>query len=137
MKVIYKSKVDTWLIVLIIVLCLISIIPVVCIDFSISDLCIAIVLCVCIVYSLFCIRYIVDDGFLIVKCGVFQLDKVHVNDIKSIKSTRTFLSAPAASLDRIELILQNRSVVISPKDKLKFVDCLKDSCSHEIEILIE
>lgn len=67
--------------------------------------------------------YAVDRGMLIIHGGwLYKRKKIPVASIRKIEKTRTFISAPAPSLDRLE-IFYNRfdSVVISPKDKAGFI----------------
>lgn len=60
---------------------------------------------------------------LLIKCGFLFKTVVDISKIKSIRRTRNPISSPAASLDRIELKYGKwDSVIISPKDKIKFVN---------------
>jgi len=66
--------------------------------------------------------YEVQGNLLKVKCG-FLIDKeVDIRQIVSIRETYNPLSAPATSLDRLELKLTGKdSVLVSPKDKKGFI----------------
>ncbi|MEJ1239749.1 PH domain-containing protein [Chryseolinea sp. T2] len=66
------------------------------------------------------------DGRLIIRCGYFYKDEVRVNDIRSVRSSNNILSAPALSIDRLELITCDRVLLISPRDKLQFAEQLKE-----------
>jgi hypothetical protein len=69
--------------------------------------------------------YAIVDNALSISTGLGKLT-IDVAAIKSIEDTNTMLSAPALSLDRIEIFYnQYDSVVISPPDKMAFVNHLK------------
>lgn len=67
-------------------------------------------------------RYIIQEDELIIKSGFTYNITVKINTITKISSTNDISSAPATSLDRIE-IRYNESdrVVISPARKVEFV----------------
>jgi hypothetical protein len=76
-----------------------------------------------------------DNGTLKVKCGLFFNTSIGINTIKNIKNTRTILSSPALSLDRIEIFYNKfDSVIVSPENKAKFIAELK-SINSAIEYL--
>lgn len=53
-------------------------------------------------------------------------EEINIGDISSIVHTRTWLSAPALSLNRIELrYKRSRSIVISPRREEQFIARLK------------
>nr|WP_294946229.1 PH domain-containing protein [uncultured Mucilaginibacter sp.] len=65
---------------------------------------------------------ITTDGVLRVKCGMFFNSKVVIGSITKIEDTRSILSAPALSMDRMEIFYnKSDSIVISPADKAGFV----------------
>ena len=47
--------------------------------------------------------YVIDGEFLVVKSGMIFNKKVDINSVKSIKETKTIISAPALSFDRLEV----------------------------------
>ncbi|RWY53646.1 PH domain-containing protein [Mucilaginibacter gilvus] len=62
------------------------------------------------------------DGILRVKCGMFFNTKVAISSITRVENTRTVLSAPALSTNRIEIFYNKfDSVIISPEAKAVFV----------------
>jgi hypothetical protein len=66
------------------------------------------------------------DGVLSVKCGMFFNSKINISDISKIEDTRSILSAPALSMDRMEIFYNKfDSIVISPADKAGFVATLQ------------
>jgi hypothetical protein len=70
--------------------------------------------------------YVIEGQKLHIKCGLFFSETIEITSINKIRPTRLMMSAPAVSLDRLE-ILYNKfdSVLISPKDKEGFVKQLK------------
>lgn len=69
--------------------------------------------------------YQVLDNQLRIRSGLFFDKMLDITAIKRIEATRTLISAPATSLDRLEL-LYNRydSVIVSPADKEGFINDL-------------
>jgi hypothetical protein len=77
-------------------------------------------------YMLFSIKYVIDHQNLTIKSGVFCTQVLDIQSIKKIEKTRSMLSSPAASLDRLEITYNKWDFVfISPKDKAAFVAQLK------------
>lgn len=78
-------------------------------------------------YCLFSTRYIITDNILNIKCGFLINDKIRIMDITKISPSKSIVSAPAASLDRIGIYLnkQRTPVIISPKHKSGFINKLK------------
>ena len=71
-------------------------------------------------------RYQITNHILIIKSGIVINKKLDINQIRKIVQTTNPLSSPALSLDRIELFYHKfDSVIISPKDKLIFIEALK------------
>lgn len=58
-------------------------------------------------------------------CGPLMKERSDIVDITAVRPPRTSVSSPAMSLDRLELKLRERSIIISPKDKDRFVDDLR------------
>ncbi len=50
----------------------------------------------------------------------FSVQKIEITDITYITPTRSMSSAPALSLDRIKISYQDEEILISPKDKSRF-----------------
>lgn len=78
-------------------------------------------------------KYILTDNQLVVHNG-FNSNSINLIDITSITPTRNSTSAPAASLDRIEIqytdVDGNNSTLISPKDKQVFYQALQERDPH-------
>jgi hypothetical protein len=70
-------------------------------------------------------EYIISNETLRIKCGFLINTAVNIKDIRKISETYNIMSSPAASLDRLEIIYNNESILISPKDKKDFVGTLK------------
>lgn len=80
--------------------------------------------------------YVIDRSMLTINTGfLYKRKKIPVASIRKIEKTRTLVSAPAPSFDRLE-IFYNRfdSVVISPKDKPGFIANLI-KLNPEIEVV--
>jgi hypothetical protein len=69
---------------------------------------------------------ITADHRLLIKCGVLEKFDIDIQEIKSIKKSNELTNAPALSVDRIEISYNGGRVLISPRDKLKFVKELKN-----------
>ena len=70
------------------------------------------------------IRYTVSDDILTVSCCTIKSGFCKINDIESITATRNMISAPASTLDRLEIKLNSGSMIISPKNKEQFMALL-------------
>lgn len=116
---VYRSKVDVWLVALSVGIMAAACVPGLFFDFSWGAL--TACLLALVVSVMFSIRYeISGDKLRVVCCWIF-IETFDIHKITSVKPTRTILSSPAASLDRIEVRAGRRSVVISPRDKQAFV----------------
>ena len=70
--------------------------------------------------------YTIDGNKLKVKSGFLLNRSYEISRITKINETYSPISAPAASLDRLEINLDNgHNVIISPKRKYEFIDDLK------------
>jgi hypothetical protein len=75
------------------------------------------------IYALFkTTYYTIDENKLIIRSFFIVNKKVNVQSIKIVRESRNPISAPAASLDRLEVISTVDSVLISPKDKNAFIE---------------
>lgn len=69
--------------------------------------------------------YEIKEDELIISSGFLFNGRVSISDIREIRETNNPLSAPAISLDRLELRYgKNKYVLISPKDKKGFIDSM-------------
>lgn len=78
--------------------------------------------------------YKINENFLQVKCGFLVNINIDIKTITQIQETNSIMSAPALSLDRLKITYNNKSVLVSPNDKVKFVDQLV-ACNPTIIIV--
>jgi len=72
--------------------------------------------------------YEILDDQLKIRCGPFR-QTIPLREMKEIKKTRSPLSAPACSLDRMEIKYgKSKRVMISPADKENFIRTIKEKC---------
>lgn len=71
--------------------------------------------------------YIIKNDQLFVRCGFFVNETIEIGKIKKVTETRNMMSSAAASLDRLEILYDTfESVLVSPKEKMGFIDQLKE-----------
>ncbi len=69
---------------------------------------------------------ITPQNRLKIHCGIIYNKELDIVKIVSIRPTRSIISAPAASLDRLEIRFGKfDSVVVSPKDQEGFISALQ------------
>ncbi len=125
-KHIFKSKVDWWLLLILILACLL-VTSVIFWEFNWVSFILALTVDFFILDILFNTYYTVSGSELIVKSGIFIKFSIDIKSIRSIVRTNSILSAPALSIDRI-CIKYNRydEIIISPKDLEGFINRLKN-----------
>lgn len=70
-------------------------------------------------------KYIIKDTHIIIKCGPFKYPEVPIQEIKKIVHSRSPLSAPACSMDRILIsYAKYDDILISPKNEALFIELL-------------
>ena len=70
-------------------------------------------------------KYVIQGNQLKVFSGFIRFKPIDIKAIKKIEKTSSIISAPAASLDRIEVSYGRfDSLIISPKDKAGFAQAL-------------
>lgn len=75
-----------------------------------------------IIHLFFTTYYSIEDKYLTVKSGFLINCKIEISQIRKITETRSIISAPALSLDRIEIFYNKfDSIILSPKDKDGFI----------------
>lgn len=121
----YRSKIG-WFVGLAIAALLLGFVRSMLLDFFGTRAILLLSICVFIVYVVLCTYYEIGEGTLRVKSG-FLLDRsILINAITKIEATHNPISAPAISLDRLEIFYNKyESVIISPKEKLAFIAHLK------------
>ena len=71
--------------------------------------------------------YRVNDGILRVRSGPFSWT-IPLDEIHATRPSRSLVSSPALSLDRIEIQYgSGRSILVSPKDRKGFLDAIGQS----------
>lgn len=80
---------------------------------------------------LYSIRYVLDDERLRVNCGPIRYS-IPLSAIDHVKPSRNPLSSPAASLDRLLIKWDGgrKRILISPENKMAFMEDLKKRCAH-------
>ena len=130
---VFKSKVDAWLIWLTLgpVLVVFGVLM-----FSgwraghLSDPRFLNVIAVMLIVSAFAVMllrstdYRIEDHILLIRCGLFHWD-VPIRTITSVTPTRSPASSPALSLDRLRIEYEGRVILVSPRDKAGFVRALR------------
>ncbi|MGM9800683.1 MAG: PH domain-containing protein [Candidatus Limisoma sp.] len=123
---VYKSKIDYRLVGAMYLITLVPTVPALFLAFSWTIVVLVLIMLAFASIMIFNTKYIVAQETLSIKCGFLPVEKYDIRQIASIRSTNTIISAPAASLDRIEIRLTTgKSVVISPADKQKFIEHLR------------
>jgi hypothetical protein len=88
------------------------------------------------VYIFFNTWYEINGNRLTIHSGFLYHQEIEIRSITNLRATNNPLSAPAASFDRLELrYLNNRTVLISPKDKSGFIEELR-KIHPEIEVKV-
>jgi hypothetical protein len=81
--------------------------------------------------------YVINGNDLIIKCGFMINTTIKIDRIKKIVETNNPLSSPATSLDRIAIYYnKSDSVMISPKDKMDFINQL-NNINAKIEVVLK
>ena len=67
-------------------------------------------------------KYTINNTSLQVQSGFFINQTINIKSIRKIVDTRTIISSPALSLDRLEVFYGKfDSIIISPQDKTEFI----------------
>lgn len=132
----FKSKIDLWLALLLIIIFGFALI-----QFAYDKNWIGFSFMFCI--SAFIIHmfattfYTIERDKLRIKCGFLIDFSIDIKNIKSISQTFNVISSPALSLDRLEIMYgKYDSILISPKDKIRFTEAIK-RINSEIEIVLK
>lgn len=66
-------------------------------------------------------KYSIENKELKIKCGIIAFKPIAIETIKEISKTKSIMSSPAPSFDRIEIKYGKfNTVIISPKNKYNF-----------------
>jgi len=70
-------------------------------------------------------HYTIENNKLKIKCGIFSYKPIEIDKIKEVSKTKSIISSPAPSFDRIEIKYGKfDKIIISPKDKKNFANDL-------------
>ena len=75
---------------------------------------------IALVLSGFHVRYWIADSVLHVRASLFRW-KIPVDSIISVTPSRSWMNAPALSLDRLAILHKRGTVMISPRDEQAFL----------------
>jgi len=132
----FKSKIDIWLAFLLILIFGLALIQFVYNQDWIGLTFILLVIAF-IVHMFATTFYIIENDKLRIKCGFLINILIEIKSIKKISETFNVLSSPALSLDRLEIVYgKYNSVLISPKEKKRFMEAIK-SVNSEVEIVLK
>jgi hypothetical protein len=123
---IYPSKVDVWLVIVLIAAPLL----VIGFGFYFGDLAAMILipvgLLMAVSFAALAIpcRYRLTDTLLIIRCGVLR-ERIKLQNIRDAVPTGDPLSAPALSLKRVKIVMDKGFRLISPREQERFICELK------------
>ena len=85
------------------------------------------------IWVLYSTSYTLTDHNLLVRCGPFKW-RIDLDTIKKVSPSRSALSSPACSLDRLHVRYGGRKtgLLISPRDKDAFLRDLTERCPRLI-----
>lgn len=138
MNKVYRSKRDTWLVVVLWAGSLMSMFGSVAyfggdapLPQRLAVLGLSVFLVGFVLSLLYGISYVIDEDELLVGAGPFR-QRIPLASIDSVRPSRNPLSSPAASLDRLSIRWNDdrKRVLISPADKTEFMNTLDSRCAH-------
>ena len=68
--------------------------------------------------------YAIEGDTLLIRSGIVKW-RIPIRDIRSITPTRSMLSSPALSLDRLRIDYGRKSILVSPAEKMRFIEALR------------
>jgi carbon starvation protein CstA len=127
MAIVYRSKIDSWLVAVVIlslVICAVALFAVAS-TAPAKAIWVSVVVCVVAaalpVWLLFSTSYTIESKQLVVKSGPFRW-RIPVADITEIVATSNALSSPALSLDRLRISYgHGRVLMVSPRNTEQFL----------------
>jgi len=126
----FKSKIDRWLLFLLVAVMVFEIVVMSIAATQATDpleatfLIMAALAIVALLGSMLLgTHYTVDGGTLRIACGPFRW-KVPIDAIEAVEPTRSPLSSPALSLDRLRIRYGKRRIMVSPADKAGFLKAI-------------
>ncbi|WP_234417291.1 MULTISPECIES: PH domain-containing protein [unclassified Lysinibacillus] len=123
---VFKSKIDRWMSVIFILLPIVMLYAVIT-EPDIATIIMTVLIIILLAVLVFGTKYVIDSDELIIYGGIYK-KRIKIAQITSLRPTKNPLSAPAMSLDRIEILFDPHSqmTLVSPKDKEMFVKKLLD-----------
>ena len=126
----FKSKIDRWLLFLLVAVMVFEVVVMVIAATELKSpreatvLVVASLAIVALIGSMLVgTHYTVAGDTLRVACGPFRW-KVPIDAIQSVEATRSPLSSPALSLDRLRIHYGKRRIMVSPSDKAGFLKAI-------------
>ena len=128
----FPSKIDSWLLVLLIVAVAGQIFALIAVTFGDASGAVRAVVAVLMVSGvlltvsvLLRTHYTVSDGVVRIVSGPFVWT-IEISEITAIEESRSALSSPAMSLDRLRITYKpNKCVLVSPADKKGFLKAIE------------
>lgn len=127
----FKSKIDRWIVLLLVVVIATEIVAIGTAAFQAGDplaltglILTAIAVIALMIWLMLGTHYTVDRGILKIVSGPFRW-KVTIDQITSVEAIKSLLSSPALSLDRIRIRYgKKRRIMVSPADKAGFLKAI-------------
>lgn len=123
----FRSAIDTWLLLAFactIPLALIALVPLIASGALLLGVAMLLPIVGLPLWILLSTWYEVGDRWLLVRSGPFRW-RISRSDISAIRPSRSVLSSPALSLDRLEIKYGNgRRILVSPADRQAFIEAL-------------
>lgn len=128
---IFRSKIDAWFVAVIVVAVTMIAASLTAAAYSSQDavagtgmIVASLALIALIGWMLVTTRYTIDGRTLTIVSGPLRW-RVPIDAITSVESTRSLLSSPALSIDRLRICYSGgKRVMISPADKMRFIRAL-------------
>jgi hypothetical protein len=141
MTAVFRSKIDRWIVVVLGSATLLSLavsIVVAVVSPSATEKALVLggwgALTAAVVWLLRSTRYLVEDTRLLVRSGPFSW-RIPYDRIEAVVPSTSPLSAPALSLDRLEIRgTGSRSLLVSPRDREGFLAALLARCPHLVRV---
>lgn len=68
--------------------------------------------------------YLIDGNTLVIRSSFLRW-RVPIGDIRAVTPTRSALSSPALSLDRLRIDYASKAILVSPDDPRRFIEALR------------
>ncbi|WP_062048865.1 PH domain-containing protein [Bacillus sp. JCM 19034] len=133
----FPSKKDIWLNILMFgIIVLFLLLPL--IEFKLITIVIVYPLAMLMIWFWIATSYTIEDGILIIRYGPFS-KSIKVKHIQALQKSKSLHSAPAMSIDRIEIRYnQYDTVYISPQKEKEFVETLlKENPTIQLDHIIK